>query len=127
MAEKNPIQDMMKTVMESLIEMVDVTKIVGEPVETPGGDVIIPVSRVTFGFVTGGSEFCDKENSKAENSELPFGGGSGAGVSLHPIAFLVVGQGEVRLLPVGRHAFWDRLVDLVPQLINQIQEFQHTK
>ncbi|NLC11611.1 MAG: sporulation protein YtfJ [Firmicutes bacterium] len=121
MSENNPIQDMMKTVMESLIEIVDVTKIVGEAVETPGGDVIIPVSRVSFGFAAGGSQFSDDSSVKSEKNELPFGGGSGAGVSLHPIAFLVVGQGGVRLLPVDRHALWDRLFDLAPQFINQLQ------
>lgn len=113
---------MMKTVMENLVEMVDVAKIVGEAVETPDGQVIIPVSRVSFGFVTGGSEFSD-DNISENKSEgnLPFGGGAGAGVSLHPIAFLVVGGKEVRLLPVDQNAPWDRLLDLAPQIVSQLQ------
>lgn len=131
MAE-HPIQGLMITAMENLREMVDVTKVVGEAVETPDGHVIIPVSRVSFGFVTGGTEFdaVEEENgSQGQNQqqqqqqqELPFGGGSGGGVSIHPMAFLVVGPGEIRLLPVDRHAVFDRLVDLAPQVLHYLQD-----
>ncbi len=126
--EDHPIEGLMKTAMENLKEMVDVNKIVGDAVETPDGNVIIPISRVTFGFAAGGTEFENQEeaagNPRSPNSsgqELPFGGGSGGGVSVQPVAFLVVGQGQVRLLPVHHHAMLDRLIDLAPQLINQIQ------
>jgi sporulation protein YtfJ len=113
--------------MENLKEMVDVNKVVGEAVETPDGHIIIPVSKVTFGFVAGGSEFgADEEEKKnqAQNQQnaFPFGGGSGGGVSIQPMAFLVVGPGEIRLLPVDRNAIFDRLVDLAPQVIQYIQE-----
>ncbi|HHX86701.1 MAG TPA: sporulation protein YtfJ, partial [Firmicutes bacterium] len=106
--------------------MVDVNKIVGDAVETPDGNVIIPISRVVFGFAAGGTEFETQEegSTRTGNSspkELPFGGGSGGGVSVQPVAFLVVGQGQVRLLPVHHHAMLDRLIDLAPQLISQIQ------
>ncbi|MDO9535929.1 MAG: GerW family sporulation protein [Bacillota bacterium] len=121
----HPIQGLMITAMENLKEMVDVNKVVGDAVETPDGHIIIPVSRVTFGFVAGGSEFDfseDKEKtSSGHQNNLPFGGGSGGGVSIQPMAFLVVGPGEVRLLPVDRNAVLDRLVDLAPQVIQQIQ------
>ncbi len=117
----------MITAMENLKEMVDVNKVVGEAVETPDGHIIIPVSKVTFGFVAGGSEFgADEEEKKnqAQNQQnaFPFGGGSGGGVSIQPMAFLVVGPGEIRLLPVDRNAIFDRLVDLAPQVIQYIQE-----
>lgn len=118
--------------MENIKEMVDVNKIVGDAVETPDGNVIIPVSRVTFGFAAGGTEFecLENENGPVKENHLtgmPFGGGSGGGVSVQPVAFLVVGQGQVRLLPVDHRAMLDRLFDLAPQLINQIQEmFQHS-
>ncbi len=117
----------MLTAMENLKEMVDVTKVVGEAVETPDGHVIIPVSKVSFGFVTGGSEFesdetPDKASGQKEQETLPFGGGSGGGVSICPMAFLVVGPGEIRLLPVDRSAIFDRLVDLAPQVIHYLQE-----
>lgn len=125
--EDHPIQGLMKTAMESLKEMVEVNTIVGDPVETPDGSVIIPISRVTFGFAAGGSEFETTDenqqpagNDKAKNN-LPFGGGSGGGVTLQPVAFLVVGQGQVRLLPVDNNLLLDRLIDLTPQVINQIQ------
>ncbi|NMB41546.1 MAG: sporulation protein YtfJ [Firmicutes bacterium] len=125
---EHPIQGLMTTAMENLKEMIDVTKVVGDPVETPDGHVIIPVSKVAFGFVTGGSEFEseDEEISDATASNqqlsLPFGGGSGGGVSIHPMAFLVVAHGEVKLLPVDRSAILDRLVDLAPQVIHYLQD-----
>ncbi len=121
----------MKTAMENLKEMVDVNKIVGDAVETPDGSVIIPISRVTFGFAAGGTEFEQQlngakagtgSNHNNNQAELPFGGGSGGGVSVQPVAFLVAGQGQVRLLPVDRHAMLDRLIDMAPQVIEQIQE-----
>lgn len=124
--EHHPIESLMKTAMENLKEMVDVNKIVGDAVETPDGSVIIPISRVSFGFAAGGTEFEQQANSGNHNNnnqaELPFGGGSGGGVSVQPVAFLVAGQGQVRLLPVDRHAMLDRLIDLAPQMIEQIQE-----
>ena len=122
----HPIQGLMITAMENLKEMVDVTKVVGDAVETPDGHVIIPVSKVTFGFVTGGSEFDAGEEEKkapAQNQQaFPFGGGSGGGVSIHPMAFLVVGPGEIRLLPVDRSAVFERLIDLAPQVLHYLQE-----
>jgi sporulation protein YtfJ len=122
--EEHPIQGLMKTAMENIKEMVDVTTIIGDPVETPDGSVIIPISRVSFGFAAGGSEFeHSEEDKKAKgNGELPFGGGSGGGVSVQPVAFLVMGSnGQVRMLPVDRHAMLDRLIDMAPQLVNQLQ------
>jgi len=126
--DHHPIESLMKTAMENLKEMVDVNKIVGDAVEAPDGSVIIPVSRVTFGFAAGGTEFEQQDekqrhggNNNEQNNGLPFGGGSGGGVSVQPVAFLVVGQGQVRLLPVDRNAMLDRLIDLAPQVISQIQ------
>jgi sporulation protein YtfJ len=110
----------MKTAMESIKEMVDVNTIVGEPVETADGSVIIPVSRVSCGFVAGGGEY----DTIAENTKdlpLPFGGGSGAGVSVQPVGFLVVGHNEVRLLPVDSNAIFDRLIDVTPKIMSQVQ------
>ena len=117
---QHPIEGLMKTAMESLKTMVDVNTILGDPVETPDGAVIVPVSRVTFGFAAGGSEFSGA-NPKNSEAEHPFGGGSGAGIALNPVAFLVVGRESVRLLPVSQSAIYDRLIDAVPQFIDQIQ------
>lgn len=124
--EDHPIEGLMKTAMENLKEMVDVNKIVGDAVETPDGNVIIPISRVAFGFAAGGTEFENQEEGRgapanSSRPDLPFGGGSGGGISVQPVAFLVVGQGQVRLLPVHHHAMLDRLIDLAPQLIDQVR------
>ncbi len=125
MAE-HPIQGLMKTAMESIKDMVDVNTVIGEPVESQDGSVIIPVSRVTFGFAAGGGEFPaeaeEASNSQQEEgaSSYPFAGGSGAGVSVQPVGFLVVGQGTVRMLPVHGGAVIDRLIDLAPQMVGQV-------
>ena len=115
---EHPIQGLMKTTMESIKEMVDVNTVVGDAVETPDGTVIIPISRVGFGFAAGGGEFVGEGNQKTEG--LPFAGGSGAGVSVRPVGFLVVGQGQVRMLSVDGNAVYDRLVDVVPQIIEKL-------
>lgn len=117
----HPIEGLMKTAMESIKEMVDVNTIVGDPVETPDGSVIIPISRVTCGFAAGGGEFEGMTEKGNDLSQLPFGGGSGAGVSVQPVGFLVVGQGQIRLLPVDGNVVVDRLIDLAPQVVTQIQ------
>lgn len=112
----------MKTAMESLKGMVDVNTVVGDPVETQNGDVIIPVSRVAFGFATGGGEMAARgAGEPGELGELPFAGGSGAGVSVQPVGFLVVGQNQVRMLPVEGGQPIDRLIDLAPQLIEKLR------
>lgn len=124
----HPIEGLMKTAMESIKEMVDVNTIVGDPVETPDGSVIIPISRVACGFAAGGGEFepaageeAGQQGGQNGGGALPFGGGSGAGVSVQPVGFLVVGQGQVRLLPVDGNAVVDRLIDVAPGMISQVQ------
>ncbi|WP_227766115.1 GerW family sporulation protein [Zhaonella formicivorans] len=118
----HPIEALMKTAMESIKEMVDVNTVVGDPVETPDGSVIVPVSRVSCGFVAGGGEY-EAANGKENEKSLPFGGGSGAGVSVQPVGFLVVGHDQIRLLPVDGNAIFDRLIDVTPKVISQIQSF----
>ncbi len=130
MMSDHPIEGLMKTAMQNIKEMVDVNTILGDPVETPDGNVVIPISRVTFGFAAGGTEFegnggKGKENRNAggqpEENKMPFGGGSGAGITLHPVAFLVVGKDQTRLLPVEGNMLVDRLIDAAPQLIEKFQ------
>lgn len=132
MAE-HPIQGLMKTAMENIKEMVDVNTIVGDPVETPDGSVIMPISKVGFGFAAGGSEFAvdsDGEQNQgqgrtdAQNAHvaLPFGGGSGGGVSITPIAFLVVGLQGVKVVPLDNQThLYERLIDQAPQVVDKIQ------
>ncbi len=126
MAGEHPIQGLMKTAMENIKEMVDVNTIVGEPVETPEGSVILPISKVGFGFAAGGSEYSveKSQNDKESNQdEKPFGGGSGGGVSITPVAFLVVGKEGVQLLPLDSQThIYERIIDLAPQVIDKIQQ-----
>lgn len=122
----HPIDALMKTTMESLKDMIDVNTIVGDAVEAPDGTIIIPISRVTFGFAAGGGEINlskgDKKGTDQESSQsMPFAGGSGAGVSVQPVAFMVVGQGQIRLLPVTQSAMLERIIDLTPKLLEEIQ------
>ena len=89
----HPIENMMKTSMEQIREMVDVNTIIGDPVHTQEGGVIIPISKASFGFVAGGGEYGTggsmRESSGKDSTENPFAGGSGAGISLHPMAFVI--------------------------------------
>lgn len=128
MAE-HPIEGLMKTAMESIKEMVDVNTIVGDAVQAPDGTVIIPISRVSFGFASGGGEYGNLKTKKEEDTSdeekeaaggFPFAGGSGAGVSINPVAFMVVGNGQIRLLPINGNYSIDKILDLVPELINKM-------
>ena len=126
----HPIEALMKTAMESIQQMVDVNTIIGDPVESPDGSVIIPVSKVALGFAAGGSEFPLPEEGREKGDEksdkpaaLPFGGGSGAGVSVQPVGFLVVGHGQVRLLPVDHNVIVDRVIDEVPNFMDKVASF----
>ena len=127
---EHPIESLMMTAMSSIQDMVDVNTIIGEPIETQAGITIIPISKVSFGFAAGGSEFSGetlKEYNKKDKDEeieykLPFGGGAGAGVSINPVAFLVVQEGNVKLMPVDHDSCFDRLLDYVPDLMQKINE-----
>ncbi|MFZ2538153.1 MAG: GerW family sporulation protein [Oscillospiraceae bacterium] len=114
---EHPIQGLMSTTMEKIREMIDVNTIIGDPITTPDGTVIIPVSKVGFGFAAGGSDFSSKQPKDL------FGGGSGAGVSIQPLAFLVVCNGEVKILQMDNSENTaDRMVNLVPEVIQSIAD-----
>ncbi|MGD0154051.1 MAG: GerW family sporulation protein [Thermacetogeniaceae bacterium] len=117
----HPIEALMKTAMESIKEMVDVNTIVGDPVETPDGNVIMPVSRVSCGFAAGGADYLPEARRGETVGTLPFGGGSGGGVSVQPVGFLVVGHDQVRLLPVDANPVFDRLIDMAPAFLDRLQ------
>lgn len=127
---EHPIENLMVTAMSSIQNMVDVNTIIGEPIETQVGITIIPISKVSFGFAAGGSEFRGetlKEYNKKDKDEeiqykLPFGGGAGAGVSINPVAFLVVQEGNVKLMPVDHDSCLDKILDYVPDLMQKINE-----
>ena len=127
----HPIESLMKTTMESIKEMVDVNTIVGDPVETPEGTVIIPISRVSFGFASGGGDFVNDVDHRNQGSgediakkeeKFPFAGGTGAGVSVQPVAFMVVGKGQMKLMPVDQRAnMIDNLINMTPKVLNGLQ------
>ncbi|GKX66179.1 GerW family sporulation protein [Inconstantimicrobium mannanitabidum] len=118
--ESHPIENLMKSTMENLKEMIDVNTIIGDAIETKEGSYIVPISKVNFGFASGGSEF-GKEVHDAIDKKHPFGGASGAGISVKPVAFLVLKNGTARLLPVEPSNSIDRLIDTVPQVIEMIK------
>lgn len=135
MAEQHPIEGLMTTAMESIKEMVDVNTIVGDAVQAPDGTVIIPISRVAFGFAAGGGEYnqacCSGGDEKEEDSEnggegskqkFPFAGGSGAGVSINPVGFMVVGNGQIKLLPVNINSSVDKILDIIPDILGKVED-----
>ena len=125
---EHPIESLMNTAMNSIKDMIDVNTIIGEPIQASNNTVIIPISKVGFGFAAGGSEFRGEtldEYTKRDKEEqvqyrLPFGGGSGAGVSISPVAFLVVQPNNVKLLPVDHTSSLDRLLDYVPDILEKL-------
>ncbi len=133
MAE-HPIQGLMQTAMENIKEMVDVNTIVGDPVQTPDGSVIMPISKVGFGFVAGGSDIrmngeeshgahgTSPSDAHRASVALPFGGGSGGGISITPIAFLVVGTHGVKIVPLDTQThLMERVIDTAPKVFEKIQ------
>jgi len=116
----HPLPDMMQTTMQKIREMVDVNTVIGDPIQTPDGVTIIPVSRVSFGFGGGGSDFTTK--NQPQGAQNPFGGGAGAGVTITPISFLIVKGESVRMLPIAEPASssLDRVLEMLPDLIDKV-------
>ncbi|NLL37999.1 MAG: sporulation protein YtfJ [Clostridiales bacterium] len=125
--EKHPIGDLMETTMNKIREMVDVNTIVGSPITTADGITLIPISKVSFGFASGGSDFQTKGQQSSGNNS--FGGGSGAGVTIVPVAFITVKDGTVKLLSVNPPAgnAVDRIVEMVPEVIDKVKDILSTK
>ena len=114
---EHPIGSLMDTTMEKIKEMIDVNTIIGEPITSPDGTLIIPVSKVSYGFAAGGSDL----PTKKENKDC-FGGGSGAGVTIQPVAFLTVYQGDLRLVSVDREeGTADKLVNMIPDVLKKVK------
>jgi len=118
----HPIEGIMESALRNIKEMVDVNTIVGTPVKCDDGTVIIPVSRVSFGFGAGGSEF-GKPGVAEDGIRANFGGGSGAGVSINPDAFLVVSNGEIKMLTLGEaQSSFDKLAELIPDILSKFKD-----
>lgn len=116
------LPNMLDNTIAKIREMVDVNSVVGDPITTPDGVTIIPISKVSVGFGGGGSDFVSKNVNHHEN---PFGGGVGAGVKVTPVAFLIIKDGSVRMLPVATPANTtaDRLVEMVPDALDKVAAF----
>lgn len=142
--EKHPIEAIMSTTMENIRDMIDVNTVIGEPVVTTNGATVIPVSRVSFGFIAGGGDYQMPEGDKpsaggsassaggsaqagasqggaGQPANLPFAGGTGAGVTVQPMGFLVIQNDQVRMMPAQHYAPIDRIIDMVPQLVDDIK------
>jgi sporulation protein YtfJ len=122
--QQHPIENLMKTIMENMKEMIDVNTIVGNPVETSNGSVLIPISKVSFGFASGGGEYNKGSDAREEeaNDAYPFAGGTGAGITVQPVAFMVVEKEETKLMYVDQNAnMLDNILNKTPKLMENIQ------
>ena len=123
--DKHPIESLMTTTMESLRDMVDVNTVIGEAITTADGATLIPISRVSFGFVAGGGEYGESQarqkSAEATDSDIPFAGGAGAGVTVSPLGFLVSSGEQVRLVPAQYCQSVDRLIELIPQAMAEFR------
>lgn len=115
--DRHPIGDLTEITLTKIKEMVDVNTIVGAPIITPDGTTLIPISKVTFGFGSGGSDMPFKTGSG-------FGGGNGAGVKIDPVGFLTISDGVVKMLNITAPASTtvDRLVELIPDIIDKVEQ-----
>lgn len=129
--KEHPLESLMEIAMNNIQDMVDVNTIIGEPMIINENISIIPISKVSFGFVAGGSEFkgeaVEEYNRKDKDEEItyknPFGGGSGAGVNITPVSFLVINNGNIKLMPVEYCSTIDKLVDYIPDILNKANNF----
>jgi len=119
--ENNPIGELMETTMESVKNILKVDTVVGDPIITPDGITLIPVSKISVGFGGGGVELASKKNGEVR----PYGGGNATGVKIEPMGFLVVKDGTVRMVNITPPASntVDRVIDLVPQVLDRVDSF----
>ena len=119
---QHPIGGVMQTALENIKDMVDVNTVIGEPVITGSGGTVIPVSKVSFGFVAGGGEYRQETESRK-----PFAGGSGAGVSLQPVGFLILNPDGVHMLPAQNTLPFEHVVSMLPKLIGDVKMLFNTE
>lgn len=121
--ENNNVEDMLGITMDKIKEMVDTDTIIGEPIIAKNGSMILPVSRVSYGFASGGSDFKAPKNEKKV-----FGGGSGAGFTITPIAFLVITSDDVKLLQIQSFTgALDRIISMTPDIVTKIGNYFKNK
>ena len=119
--DNNPISELMQTTMDNVKKVLKVDTVVGDPIITPDGITLVPISKISLGFGGGGVEF----NSKKAGEARPYGGGNATGVKIEPIGFLVIKVGTVRMINVTPPASntVDRIIDLVPQVMDRVDNF----
>ena len=121
---EHPIEGMMGTTLDKIRQMVDVNTVMGDPVTTPDGTVIIPISKISYGFASGGSDLPSKTHAEKNY----FGGGAGAGVTVTPLAFLTISGGNVRLLQIDPYnSSADREIGMIPEVADKINEFMKSR
>lgn len=120
---EHPINSLMNETMEKIRQLVDADTIIGKPIQAGCDTTIIPISRVCFGFASGGSDYVSKH--ARESAPACFGGGGGAGVTVTPVAFLIVDKTGTRILPINEQASTtaDRLVELIPDAVSKVANF----
>jgi len=122
----HPIENIMQTAMTQIKEMVDVNTIVGDAVITPDGNTIIPISKVSFGFVSGGGEY-DFKKSDINADSKPFAGGASAGVSIQPVGFVIVKEDSINMMDVGNKNLYDSAFEAIPNIISQFKNMFNEK
>ena len=121
---EHPIEGMMGTTLDKIRQMVDVNTVMGDPVTTPDGTVIIPISKISYGFASGGSDLPSKTHAEKNY----FGGGAGAGVTVTPLSFLTISGGNVRLLQIDPYnSSADRVIGMIPEVADKINEFMNSR
>ncbi len=123
MAEKSvPVQELMASALGKMRDLVDSNTIIGSPINTQDGTVILPVSKISFGFVSGGTDFASKTQKDL------FGGAASSGASITPVGFLVIKEGNVRFMQVAEgNATVDRLINMMPEVIDRLEGFIASK
>ena len=117
---EHPIEGMMNVTLDKIRQMIDANTVMGDPITTPDGTVIIPISKISYGFASGGSDL----PSKAHPEKNYFGGGAGAGVKFTPLAFLTISGGSTRLLQIDPYnSSADRVIGMIPDVADKINEF----
>lgn len=115
----HPIENIMQTAMVEIKDMVDVNTIVGDPIISTDGATIIPVSKVSFGFVAGGGEYGNPGSQ--QDAQHPFAGGASSGISICPVGFLVVNENEIQLLAVGGKHMLEKAFETVPKILSEFK------
>ena len=117
----HPIEHVLNTTLSELGKMVDVNTIVGNPFVTPDGCTIIPISKVSFGFVTGGGEYGEGMKAPIE-TRYPFAGGTASGVTITPVAFMVEKQDQIKLLTATERDIVDKILESIPQMASEVRK-----